>query len=84
MEPGDYETIAFKLRKRGFKLDDPLPHECWSCHERAVARWVLLSRLGGRDIDLCRACGAERSYTRRALAEERDEDEGFDVTAFLR
>ena len=71
------------LQKKGFKHDDPLAHECGECHEHAVQRFVLLSRLGGRDIDICAACGRAWSWSRRAGKEEREPDLAFDLEKFL-
>lgn len=79
------ESLSYALIKRGFKADDPYFHECAACNVRAIKKFTLQSKLGGRDIDLCMACGVARSWSRRrSAAEERAEDEGFDLVAFLR
>ncbi len=72
------------LRKRGFKQDDAYVHECGVCGARAALRLGLQGRRGGRDFELCGACGATRSWTRAEGAEERIEDADFDIDAFLR
>jgi hypothetical protein len=79
----DLETIEFKLRKRGFRREDPYLHECAACHERAVLTYVLAGRTGGRDISLCQACGAATSWRSAAGFEGREQDLGFDLYAFL-
>ena len=73
------------LAKRGFKAHDPLRHICETCGEQAIEKYSLQSKLGGRDIDLCLACGVARSWSRRRAGyEEREEEPGFDLVAFLR
>lgn len=84
MAVDDLENLRWALKKRGFRQDDVLLHECSSCHERAVAIYVIAGRSGGRDISLCLACGAARSWRSGAGLEQRVEDEGFDLRAFLR
>ncbi len=79
----DLDTLVYKLRKRGFRQDDVLLHECPSCHERGVAIFVIAGKSGGRDIKLCTDCGEARSWRSVAGMEERVEDEGFDLRAFL-
>jgi hypothetical protein len=78
------DTLRRALGKRGFKVDDPLRHQCGGCNEHAVERYVLQSKLGGRDIDLCLACGVARSWSRRGNTAEREEEAGFDLAKFLR
>jgi len=39
---------------------------------------------GGRDIDLCLACGASASWRRRPDKEDRERDTTFDLVTFLR
>jgi hypothetical protein len=81
----DIGTIEHKLGKRGFRQDDVLRHECEACHAQAVVRYAVRGgRIGGRDISLCHACGAARSWRSAAGHESREEDVGFDLEAFLR
>jgi hypothetical protein len=83
--PLDLGNIEHKLAKRGFRRDDMLLHECEACKERAVLTYVLAkSRTGGRDIRICQACETVRSWRSGAGMQEREEDVGFDLTAFLR
>jgi hypothetical protein len=84
MEIADLEALEYKLRKRGFRRDDVLLHECTSCKEPAVATYVIAGKTGGRDITLCIACGVARSWRSGAGLEQRVEDTGFDLHAFLR
>lgn len=72
-----------RLRKRGFKQDDVYFHVCETCGVKAVFRLGLQGRLGGRDFELCQACGKIRSWTRRSGTEDRVEDLAFDIDAFL-
>ncbi len=76
------DDIRRALAKKGFKLDDPLPHECPKCKERAVEVWVLRGKGGGRDIDVCGACGLSKSWRLRPL-QDREEDTTFEIKAFL-
>jgi hypothetical protein len=84
METADVEALEYKLRKRGFRRDDVLLHECTGCKEPAVATYVIAGKTGGRDITLCLACGAARSWRSRAGLEQRVEDTDFDLREFLR
>jgi hypothetical protein len=84
MPISDLETIEYKLKKRGFKQSDVLHHECPSCQENAVRIYAIIGKTGGRDIRLCLACGAAKSFRNVAGMEERAEDDGFDLDAFLR
>ncbi|MBP6631737.1 MAG: hypothetical protein KBG28_13905 [Kofleriaceae bacterium] len=84
IDPSRVDELRRALVKRGFKHDDPLGHECAGCGEFAVVRYVLQSRLGGRDIDLCIRCGLARSWSRRAGTEDREEEAEFDLIRFLR
>jgi hypothetical protein len=77
----EYERL---LRKRGFKREDSYWHVCEACGERAAFRLGLQGRLGGRDFELCAECGKVRSWSRPGGSEERVEDVGFDIDAFLR
>jgi hypothetical protein len=83
MAISDLPTLEYKLTKRGFRRDDLLLHECPSCQERAVLTYVIAGKSGGRDIQLCIACGAARSFRSGAGLEERVEDPAFDLRAFL-
>jgi hypothetical protein len=80
----DLETLEYKLKKRGFRQTDVLHHECPACKENAVRIYGIGGKLGGRDIRLCLACGACKSFRNSAGMEERAEDAGFDLDAFLR
>jgi hypothetical protein len=84
MEQADVEALEHKLRKRGFRRDDVLLHECASCKERAVATYVIAGKTGGRDITLCLACGVARSWRSGAGFVQRVEDLAFDLHEFLR
>jgi hypothetical protein len=77
------DELERALLKRGFKRDDPRPHECPSCGERAVFKYVIAGMTGGRDIDWCHACGVARSWRRSGGEEERREDPKFDLEKFL-
>lgn len=78
------EAIEYKLRKRGFKQNDVFHHECPSCHENAVRIYAIASKLGGRDIRVCLACGVTTSFRAVAGMEGRAEDTGFDLDEFLK
>jgi hypothetical protein len=78
------DTYEYKLRKRGFKRDDPYLYECPDCAKKAIATYAILSRTGGRDIRLCLECGTARSYRSGAGMGDRVEDPTFDLDAFLR
>lgn len=82
--PDDLDALQIKLKKRGFHQDDLLLHECPSCQEKAVVIYAIAGRSGGRDIRLCLACGAARSWRSVAGLEQRSEDTDFDLRAFLR
>ena len=77
-----HDDIRRALAKKGFKLDDPLPHECPKCKERAVEVWVLRGKGGGRDIDVCGNCGAARSWRLRPM-QDREEDTAFEIRSFV-
>ena len=79
----DLTTLEYKLSKRGFRRDDLLLHVCETCGEQAVLSYVIAGKSGGRDIKLCQACGHARSWRSVAGLEERAEDVGFDLRAFL-
>jgi hypothetical protein len=80
----ELDSIVYKLRKRGFKQDDVLLHECPACKAHAVAIFAIAGRQGGRDIRLCIECGQAKSWRSVAGMESRVEDDGFDLDAFLR
>ena len=79
----DLDTIEYKLGKRGFRRIDGYYYECAACRERAVRKYAMLGRTGGRDISLCEACGVATSWRSVAGMEEREQDVGFDLRAFL-
>ena len=79
----DLDTLEYKLKKRGFRRDDVLLHECTRCHANAVATYVIAGKSGGRDIELCVECGYARSHRSVAGLEQRVEDAGFDLRVFL-
>jgi hypothetical protein len=80
----DLPVLEAKLTKRGFRRDDMFLHECPSCHEQAVFKYITVGKTGGRDIALCAACGVARSWRSGAGFQSREEDVGFDLRAFLR
>ena len=79
----DLDTIEYKLKKRGFRRDDLLLHECTQCHTPAVATYIIAGKSGGRDIELCLECGHARSHRSVAGLEQRVEDPSFDLRSFL-
>jgi hypothetical protein len=79
----DLETIEYKLKKRGFKQVDVYHHECPACQQKAVRIYGIASRIGGRDIRLCLACGDARSYRAIGGMEASELDASFDLRAFL-
>jgi hypothetical protein len=79
----DLATLESKLQKRGFRRDDMLLHECSDCKEQALATYIIVGKTGGRDISLCLACGKSRSWRIAHDANQRVEDDGFDLRAFL-
>jgi len=83
MPVSDLETLEYKLGKRGFRRDDLYLHVCEKCNEQAVASYIIAGRSGGRDIKLCLACGDARSWRSGAGLQERVEEVGFDLRAFL-
>ena len=80
----DLEALEAKLTKRGFRRIDVFLHECTACHERAVLKYGVIGKTGGRDISLCQACGVATSWRSVAGMEERELDVHFDLRAFLR
>lgn len=79
----ELEALEYKLKKRGFKQGDLYHHECPSCHEPAVRIYAIMSKVGGRDIRLCLACGKSTSFRASAGMEGREEDVDFDLESFL-
>jgi hypothetical protein len=79
----DLDALRAALKKRGFKMDDPLLHDCPDCGVTAIERYRIASRHGGRDITLCQACGRSRSWRSAPGLETREEDKTFDLRAFL-
>jgi len=82
MEDREIEERIRKLKKRGF-FTDGVRESCPACGVSAQAIFKILSRVGGRDIRWCLACGVVRSWRRTAddhLFEEKD----FDLDAFLK
>jgi hypothetical protein len=79
----DLGTLEYKLQKRGFRRDDVFLHVCEKCNEQACLSYVIAGKSGGRDISLCQACGDSRSWRSGAGLEQREEDLGFDLRAFL-
>ncbi|MGN6104441.1 MAG: hypothetical protein ACTHU0_05000, partial [Kofleriaceae bacterium] len=65
------------------RRDDMFLHDCPACQEHAVLIYVIAGRVGGRQIRLCQACGDARSFRSGAGLEDRVEDVGFDLRAFL-
>jgi hypothetical protein len=51
--------------------------------ERAVLTYVIMGKVGGRDIRLCQACGVATSFRSDPGQEARVEDVGFDLREFL-
>lgn len=79
----DLQALEYKLSKRGFRRDDLFLHKCEKCEEQAVASYIIAGKVGGRDIKLCLACGDSRSWRSDSGLNERVEDVGFDLRAFL-
>lgn len=79
----DLATLEYKLAKRGFRRDDVYLHVCETCGEQAVLSYIIAGKSGGRDIRLCQSCGESRSWRSVAGLEERQEEVGFDLRAFL-
>jgi hypothetical protein len=80
----DLEDLERRLGKRGFKRIDVYLHACDSCMEKAVIKYGILGRSGGRDISYCQACGGSWSWRSVAGMEGREVDPTFDLDAFLR
>lgn len=82
--PDDLDSLIAQLQKRGFRVDDPLRHDCPDCGEHAVASYKIAGKTGGRDITICHACGKARSWRSGAGLQDRTEDKNFDLRAFLK
>ena len=80
----DLEVLERRLAKRGFKQNDGFLHECTSCKEKAVIKFGIAAKTGGRDIGYCQACGVAKSWRSGAGMEGRVEDPAFDLETFLR
>lgn len=80
----DLEALERKLTKRGFRRNDVFLHECPECHVQAVLKYGAAGKTGGRDIAMCQACGDVKSWRSVAGLEQREQDVGFDLRAFLR
>jgi len=86
MDASEIEALHRGLIKKGFHVGDAQLHECAApvCKLRAVRVYQLTGgKPGGRDIELCHACGHARSWSRRGLSESRDEDLPFDLRTYL-
>ncbi|HKA89765.1 MAG TPA: hypothetical protein VKE22_19015 [Haliangiales bacterium] len=81
MDEQQVEQLIRKLRKRGF-ITDALRDHCSACGKSAMHVYRLVSRLGGRDIHWCMACGQIRSFRRHA-DDTVVEDKDFDIEKFL-
>ncbi|HEY4242919.1 MAG TPA: hypothetical protein VGM88_24055 [Kofleriaceae bacterium] len=80
----DLNQLEWKLGKRGFRLNDSLLHPCTACGiAQGVRRYSIVGKAGGRQIDLCQECGVSRSWRTNPGAEERSEEDGFDLHKFL-
>ena len=78
----EIENLEFKLDKRGFKREIR-PIFCEACGERANFIYAVKhTKMGGRMIEWCHACGNEVSW-RRPDGDERVVDESFDLERFL-
>jgi hypothetical protein len=75
------EELIRKLLKRGFKRDSVKDH-CPACNVSALHVYQVASRLGGRDVKWCMACGKINSFKRTANG-DLNEDIGFDLEQFL-
>ncbi len=84
MTPSDLSQLEYRLGKRGFHLINTIPVICPACNVQAVAQFGIIGRSGGRDIELCQACGHARSWRKDSGQENRILDEGFDLVGFLR
>lgn len=81
----DLEAFRAAIYKRGFRQTDPLRHPCPKCNkQRAVEKWSLAGRTGGRDIDICMECSDVKSWRRRPHPEDREEDKTFDPVTFMK
>jgi hypothetical protein len=82
MDRREFEALQRKLKKRGFTTDG-VRERCESCGQSAQTIYKILgSRVGGRDIRWCMACGNIRSW-RRTSDDQLVEEVGFDLKKFL-
>jgi hypothetical protein len=79
----DFDVLDQKLNKRGFRVTDSYLHECPACKTRAVLKYTIGGRTGGRDISLCQHCGHAESWRSDAGLEARVADPSFDLRKFL-
>ena len=84
MTEQEFDTLVYKLGKRGFKRDDLYFHECPACAKQSVVIFAIAGRSGGRDIRVCHECGDARSSRTGAGMDGRIDDPGFDLATFLR
>ena len=72
-----------RFKKRGF-VTDGVRERCNDCEQNGVWIYKILgSRVGGRDIRWCLACGKVRSW-RRYADDNLVEDTNFDLDEFLK
>ncbi len=81
MDERRIEERVRKLRKRGF-ITDGVRELCADCGANQQTIYKISSRVGGRDIRWCQACGVVRSW-RRTADDHLVEEPGFDLDAFL-
>jgi hypothetical protein len=81
MEDREIEELQRKLKKRGF-ITDGVRELCDACGVRGQWIYKIMSRVGGRDIRWCLACGNIRSW-RRTADDKLVEEVGFDLVKFL-
>jgi hypothetical protein len=81
MDPTRITALQKKLKNRGFRVEGMREH-CPKCDASTVMLWVIAGRIGGRDIEWCMACDTIKSY-RRTAADQRTEEENFDIDTFL-
>ncbi len=82
MDERAIEERMRKLKKRGF-ITDGVRELCPDCGQTGVWIYKILgTRMGGRDIRWCMACGKVRSW-RRTSDDQLTEEAGFDIDKFL-
>jgi len=81
MDDRQIEERVRKLKKRGF-ITDGIRERCADCGVNGQAIFKILSRVGGRDIKWCLACGVVRSW-RRTADDHLIEEPAFDLDKFL-